>query len=82
MSHVSTVQKVTNDGDLVPLRNSQSPMANSRFVETLSFQFDGENYLVIVDYYSKFTLIEKMPTYCKAKAVVETTTQSKEYLRK
>ena len=37
------------------------------------FEFEGENYLIIVDYYSKFPFIEKMPAHCTAKAVVEVT---------
>ena len=37
------------------------------------FEFKGENYLIIVDYYSKFLFIEKMPAHCTAKAVVEVT---------
>ena len=37
------------------------------------FEFEGDNYLIIVDYYSKFPFIEKMPVHCTAKAVVEAT---------
>ena len=37
------------------------------------FEFEGENYLIIVHYYSKFPFIEKMPAHCTAKAVVEAT---------
>ena len=37
------------------------------------FEFEGENYLIIVDYYPKFPFIEKMPAHCTAKAVVEVT---------
>ena len=37
------------------------------------FELEGDNYLIIVDYYSKFPFIEKMPVHCTAKAVVEAT---------
>ena len=37
------------------------------------FEFEGDNHLIIVDYYSKFPFIEKMPMHCTAKAVVEAT---------
>ena len=36
------------------------------------FEFEEENYLIIVDYYSKFPL-EKMPAHCTAKAFVRAT---------
>ena len=39
------------------------------------FQFDGDNYLVIADYYSKFPFVTKMPIHCTAKAVVDSTTK-------
>ena len=37
------------------------------------FEFEAENYLIIVDYYSKVLFIEKMPVHCTANAVVEAT---------
>ncbi len=37
------------------------------------FEFEGDNYLIIVDYYPKFPFIEKMPVHCTAKVVVEAT---------
>jgi hypothetical protein len=50
------------------------------------FEFEGDNYLIIVEYYSKFPFIEKMPVHCTAKAVVKATkklfSEGKEFLRK
>ncbi|XP_028411421.1 uncharacterized protein K02A2.6-like [Dendronephthya gigantea] len=44
-----------------------------QIVGTDLFEFELDNYLIIVDYYSKFPFVEKMHVHCTAKAVVEAT---------
>ncbi|XP_028412591.1 uncharacterized protein K02A2.6-like [Dendronephthya gigantea] len=44
-----------------------------QIVGTDLLEFEGDNYLIIVDYYSKFPFVEKMPVHSTTKAVVEAT---------
>ena len=39
------------------------------------FHFNGREYLIIADYYSKFPFVRRMPVECTSKAVIEATQQ-------
>ena len=39
------------------------------------FHFEGRDYLIVADYYSKFPFVRRMPVECTSKAVIEATQQ-------
>lgn len=57
------------------LISSELPTRPWQILGTDLFHYEGNNYLVLADYYSKFPFVRKMPTLCTSQAVVEATKQ-------
>ncbi len=55
------------------LMSHEIPTRPWHTVGTDLFFFEGNNYLMVADYYSKFPFVKKMPNHCTSQAVINAT---------
>ena len=54
-----------------PLMNQEIPSRPWQILGSDLFSFEGDNYLIVADYYSKFPIVRKMPARCTSHSVIQ-----------
>ncbi|XP_063953999.1 uncharacterized protein K02A2.6-like [Lytechinus pictus] len=75
VNQCATCQKHQRSQPKEELLPHELPTRPWQILGTDLFHFEGREYLIIADYYSKFPLVRRMPVECTSKAVIEATQQ-------
>ena len=75
VANCPTCQRFQNAQPRETLLQHNVPTRPWQVVGTDLFSFEGDNFLIIADYYSKFPFVRKLPVPCTSSAVINATKQ-------